>query len=260
MRSRKISCFVISCNEEDRIEACLQSLAGWVDQLIVVDSGSKDRTVEIAEKYADKVYQTDWPGFGPQRNRALAWCEHDWVLSIDADEVLTPELKVEIDQVLAEPDLDANFIKMPWHTYFFGKLLKHGRYSTPQGKLFLKTGASFKDRQVHETLLLPYEKVRVLKSAIIHHSWRSYQHCQEKHVKYACLGAEDKFARGKKASLGFAILRFFTDFIQQYVLRLGFLDGWRGLLMAIVLGQYAFHKYAALATMVADAKAKQVKG
>ena len=85
MRSRKISCFVISCNEEDRIEACLQSLAGWVDQLIVVDSGSKDRTVEIAEKYADKVYQTDWPGFGPQRNRALAWCEHDWVLSIDAE-------------------------------------------------------------------------------------------------------------------------------------------------------------------------------
>ncbi|MFT7195277.1 MAG: glycosyltransferase involved in cell wall biosynthesis, partial [Rheinheimera aquimaris] len=82
MRSRKISCFVICCNEEDRIEACLQSLTGWVDQLIVVDSGSIDNTVAIAERYADKVYQTDWPGFGPQRNRALAWCEHDWVLSI----------------------------------------------------------------------------------------------------------------------------------------------------------------------------------
>ena len=106
-------------------------------------------------------------------------------------------------------------------------------------------------------MLLPYEKVRVLRSPIIHNSWRSYQHCQEKHIKYACLGAKDKFARGKKASLAYAILRFFTDFLQQYVLRLGFLDGWRGLLMAIVLGQYAFHKYAALATMVANAKANK---
>ncbi|WP_337842713.1 glycosyltransferase family 2 protein [Rheinheimera sp.] len=259
MARRKISCFVICCNEEDRIEACLKPLKGWVDQLIVLDSGSKDRTVEIARQYADTVYQTDWPGFGPQRNRALAYCEHDWVLSIDADEIITEPLKAEIDAVLSEPDLKANFIKMPWHTYFFGKLLKRGRYSTPQGKLFLKTGAAFKDRQVHETLLLPYENIRVLKGAIIHHSWRSYLHCQEKHLKYAWLGAEDKFACGKSANLGFAVLRFFTDFIQQYLLRGGFLDGWRGLLMAIVLAQYAFHKYAALTTLVAEAKAHKAK-
>lgn len=257
MRSRKISCFVICCNEADRIEQCLAPLAGWVDQLIVLDSGSKDDTAELARKYTEEVYITDWPGFGPQRNRALTYCQHDWVLTIDADEVITPELKAEIDKVLSEPDLDANFIKMPWHTYFFGKLLKHGRYSSPQGKLFLKTGASFKNRQVHETLLLPEEKVRVLKSPIIHYSWRSYQHCQEKHLKYACLGAEDKFAKGKKASLAYAVLRSGTDFIQQYLLRGGFLDGWRGFLMAIILSQYAFHKYAALATMIAQQKAEQ---
>lgn len=256
MRTRKISCFVIACNEEDRIERCLRSLAGWVDQLIVLDSGSKDKTVAIAEKYADKVYQTDWPGFGPQRNRALGWCEHEWVLNIDADEVMTEALKAEIDQVLSEPVLDVNLIKIPWHTYFFGQLLKHGRYSSPQGKLFLKTGVSFKNRQVHETLIIPDEKSRTLKSSIIHHSWRSYHHAQEKHLKYACLLAEEKFAKGKRASLAFAVLRFFTDFLQQYVLHLGFLDGWRGFLMALILGQYGFHKYAALVTLEAEHKAK----
>ncbi|MFC4654181.1 MULTISPECIES: glycosyltransferase family 2 protein [Rheinheimera] len=256
-RTRKISCFVIACNEEDRIERCLKSLAGWVDQLIVLDSGSKDRTIEIAERYADTVYQTDWPGFGPQRNRALSYCEHEWVLNIDADEVMTDGLKAEIDRVLSEPDLDVNLVKIPWHTYFFGKLLKHGRYSSPQGKLFLKQGVSFKNRQVHETLLIPNEKSRVLKSAIIHHSWRSYQHCQEKHLKYACLLAEEKFAKGKRSSLAFAVLRFFTDFLQQYLLHGGILDGWRGFLMALVLAQYGFHKYAALVTLQADAEAKR---
>jgi len=259
MRTRKISCFVICCNEEDRIGACLESLAGWADQLIVVDSGSKDKTVEIARQYTDEVHQTDWPGFGPQRNRALAWCEHDWVMTVDADEVLTPELKDEIDQVLSEPDLDANFIKMPWHTYFFGRLLKHGRYSAPQGKLFHKEGAHFKHRQVHETIVLPYVKTRNLKSPILHYSWRSFRHCQEKHVQYASLGAEDKFQRGKKSGLAYAVLRFFTDFIQQFFLRGGFLDGWRGFLMAIVLGQYAFNKYATLATLVAEKKAANNK-
>ncbi|MEL0306779.1 MAG: glycosyltransferase family 2 protein, partial [Halieaceae bacterium] len=108
---RPISCFVITCNEADRIEQCLQSVAGWVDELLVVDSGSTDSTLEIARKYADRVYETDWPGFGPQRNRALDWCEHDWVLSLDADEVVTEALRHEVDTVLSEPNLSANFIK-----------------------------------------------------------------------------------------------------------------------------------------------------
>lgn len=255
MRTRKLSCFVICCNEADRIERCLAPLSGWVDQLVVLDSGSKDGTADIARRYTDQVHITDWPGYGPQRNRALALCEHDWVLNIDADEVTTPQLMAEIDRVLSEPDLDATLITIPWHTYLFGRPLKRGRYSTPQGKLFLKTGASFKQRQVHETLLMPEKRVRVLKSALIHHSWRSYQHVQEKHLKYACLLAEEKAAKGKNASIYYAILRFFTDFLQQYLLRGGLLDGWRGLLMAIILGQYGFHKYAALAALTAEKKA-----
>lgn len=246
MRTRKLSCFVIACNEADRIEQCLAPLSGWVDQLIVLDSGSKDNTAELARKYTDQVHVTDWPGYGPQRNRALKLCEHEWVLNIDADEVMTDALKAEIDAVLSEPELDATLINIPWHTYLFGKPLKHGRYSSPQGKLFFKPGAQFKDRQVHETLLMPNKKQRRLKSALIHHSWRNYQHIQEKHLKYACLLAEEKFAKGKTSTLSYAVLRYFTDFLQQYVFSLGFLDGWRGFLMAMILGQYAFDKYAAL--------------
>ena len=249
MTRRKISCFVIACNEADRIEACLASVSGWVDQLIVLDSGSTDGTVEIAQKYADKVYQTDWPGYGPQRNRALGYCDYDWVLSLDADEVLTSELKQDIDDVLSEESLSATFIKFPWHTYLFGKPLKHGRYSTPQGKLFLKTGAQFKDRSVHETLLLPEYNVRTLKGALLHYSWRDYQHVQEKHLKYGVLGAQEKAKNGKSSSIYYAFFRSIVDFLQQYILRLGFLDGKRGLLMAIILSQYAFHKYAALWTI-----------
>ena len=254
MNRRKISCFVICCNEADRIEACLASLHGWVDQLIVLDSGSTDGTVEIAEKYADTVFNTDWPGYGPQRNRALSKCEHDWVLNIDADEVMTDALKAEIDQVLSQDKLDATLIKFPWHTYLFGKPLKHGRYSTPQGKLFLKTGVQFKDRSVHETLIMPNEVVKTLKAPLLHYSWRNYQHVMDKHLKYGVLGAGEKAKKGKRTSLAYAVLRFVTDFLQQYILRGGFLDGSRGFMMAVILGQYAFHKYAAL---WADQKSKQ---
>lgn len=249
MQRRKISCFLIVCNEADRIEASLKPLQGWVDQLIVLDSGSTDGTVEIAQKYADKVYQTDWPGYGPQRNRALGYCEHDWVLTLDADEVVTEELKKDVDSVLSEPDLKANFIKFPWHTYLFGKPLKYGRYSTPQGKLFLKTGAQFKDRSVHETLLMPEYRVRTLKGALLHYSWRDYRHVMDKHLNYGVLGAEEKASNGKKGTVIYAFVRSIVDFLQQYILRLGFLDGQRGLLMAVILSQYAFHKYAALWTI-----------
>ena len=246
---RQLSCFVIAKNEGDRIERCLKSLHGWVDQLIVLDSGSTDGTVGIAKKYADEVIETDWPGYGVQRNRALTYCKHDWVLNIDADEEVTPALRDEIVAVLSSEHLSANFIKCPWHTVFLGSVLKHGRYSTPQGKLFLKHGAKFKEASVHESLILEKEQVLVLKSPLLHYSWRNYKHAIDKHVQYAVLSAKDKFSRGKKASLGYACLRFFTDFLQQYVLRGGFLDGRAGLMMAIILAQYGFHKYAALWAM-----------
>ena len=246
---RQISCFVIVFNEAERIERCLQSVAPWVDQLVILDSGSVDGTTDICRRFTDEVYSTDWPGFGAQRNRALKLCRHEWVLNIDADEVVPLGLRTEIETLMRREMIDFNLVKIPWHTVLFGKRLKFGRYSTPQGKLFLKEGAQFKQRSVHETLLIPSEHSLTLTSGLDHYSWRDYKHLVSKHIEYAALSASDKYAAGKSSNLIYAYLRLVTDFLQQYVLRLGFLDGWRGLLMAGVLGQYAFHKYACLWSM-----------
>jgi len=249
MRKHKLSCFLIVCNEGDRLDRCLEGLAGWVDQLVLLDSGSSDNTVEIAKRYSTEVHCTDWPGFGAQRNRALTYCQHEWVLNIDADEEVTESLKAEIDDFLNRDAIEETLVKIPWQTILFGKPVNFGRYASPQGKLFLKEGARFKDAAVHETLILPSEKVLRLKAKLRHYSWRDYRHLQEKHVQYAALSAADKFKSGKRSSLPYATLRFFTDFTQQYLLRLGCLDGWRGFLLAIVLAQYAFNKYAGLVVL-----------
>jgi len=248
-RKTTLSVFVICKDEADRIEPCLKSVAGWADEVIVLDSGSTDGTVDIARTYADKLVQTDWPGYGPQRNRALQHVGGDWVFSLDADERLTPALRDEIDEWLDRPGMDCTMLKMPWRTWFLGKPLRFGRYSTPQGKLFKREGAVYRDHQVHESLIMPVRKDGFLRSRLEHYSWRSYAHAQEKHLKYACYLAQQKHAQGHRGTLIFATLRFFTDFFQQFVLRGGFLDGWRGFLMAVLLGQYAFHKYAVLATL-----------
>lgn len=252
-RRTTLSVMMIVRDEADRIEACLQSVAGWASEIVVLDSGSTDGTTDIVRRYTDKLWVTDWPGYGPQRNRALDHCGGEWVLSIDADEVVTPELRDEIDRVLDEPGRDFTVLKMPWKTYFFGRPLKYGRYTSPQAKLFLREGVRYREHQVHESLLMPRRKDRVLKAPLEHYSWRSYQHVQEKHLKYGCLLAEQKFAKGHRGNLAYAALRFVTDFLQQYLLRGGFLDGSRGFLMAVILGQYAFHKYAALWALGADA-------
>ncbi len=249
---RRLSVFLIVKNEADRIDDCLKSVCGWADQVVVLDSGSTDGTVEIARRNGATVHQTDWPGFSAQRNRALGLVDGEWVMSIDADERLTPALRAEIDVALSDPKLDATLIKMPWKTYFCGKPLRYGRYTSPQGKLFRREGAHYSTRPVHEQLLLPERRILNLKSDLIHHSWRSYAHAQEKHLQYAVLLAQHKHAQGKTAGLAYASVRFFTDFLQQYLLRLCILDGWRGFLMSVILGQYAFHKYAALRAMRED--------
>ncbi|TDU26758.1 glycosyltransferase involved in cell wall biosynthesis [Panacagrimonas perspica] len=246
-RAFTLSVVMICRDEEDRIERALQSVQGWADEIIVLDSGSRDATVEIARRYTAKVWVTDWPGYGPQRNRAIGKASGDWILSLDADERVTPELRDEIDACLSNPDLEYNVLKMPWRTYFCGAPLRFGRFSTPQTRMFRREGASYRNLQVHESLEMPDKRVGVLKSSLEHHSWRDYHHAQEKHLLYACLLAEQKYAEGQRSSLLYASSRLVFDFLVQYIGRLCVLDGWRGFLISVILAQYAFHKYAALA-------------
>jgi glycosyltransferase involved in cell wall biosynthesis len=256
-RACTISVIVICKDEEDRIEAALRSVHGWADEILVLDSGSRDATIEIARRYTDKVWITDWPGYGPQRNRGIARASGDWVFMLDADERATPELREEIDTLLSRPDLDANVLQMPWRTYFCNRPLRFGRFSTPQTRMFRRAGAAYRNLQVHESVVVPDRRVAVLRSALEHHSWRDYHHAQEKHLRYACLLAEQKFAQGQRSSMLYASSRLLFDFLMQYFGRLCVLDGWRGFLVSVILAQYAFHKYAALAMLQNGAPAMQ---
>ena len=243
---RSLAAMIICCNEADRIEACLQSLADWVDEIVVFDSGSTDATVAIARRYTDKVWITDWPGYGPQRNRALARIDSDWVLYIDADERVTPELRAEIDKALSAPQLDITLFRIPWRTYLLGGVLRNGRYATPQNRLFKRQGARFREHQVHEQVVLPERRVATLRQRLEHHSWRDYPHLLRKHRRYAALLAQHKYEQGKRSNMAYAWLRLCTDFVQQYLLRGSVLDGWRGLLIAATLARYAYWKQADL--------------
>lgn len=240
-----LSVIVITKNEHDRIARCLQSVHGWVDEIILFDSGSTDDTVAIAKKFTDKIWNTDWPGYGPQKQRALEKSTCDWVLSIDADEVVTAELRDEICDLLSgQPKNDA--YRIPWGVMLLDRQLKYGRSARSPLRLFRREGAHFSDALVHETVVTRSGKNGKLRGKLLHYSNRDYRHALEKSQLYACLWAQQKFAVGKRTGLLAAVLHGGWMFVHVYIFRLGFFDGSRGLMMASLYGQYTFNKYAAL--------------
>ncbi len=249
---------MICKDEADRIEPALQSVSGWADEIVVFDSGSTDATPQIVRRYTDRLTITDWPGYGQQRQRCLAAARGDWVLTLDADERVTPALRLEIDTLLAgEPGNYAYQVR--WRTWLFGKPLRFaGRFAAPQTRLYPRLNVRFPPLAVHETPELSTDGFRQLQGRIEHLSFRDYRQLAEKQLDYGCLLAEGKAGAGKRASMPQALLRSAWEFISQYLLRGLVFEGGRGLLLASVLAQYAFHKYAALyVSGLASAKSKQ---
>lgn len=237
---------MICRDEADRIEAALQSVAGWADEIVVFDSGSTDGTPEIVRRYTELLFITDWPGFGVQRQRCLEAATGEWVLTLDADERLTPELRTEIDSLLAGRPGNVAFT-MRWRTWLFGRPLRFaGRFDAAQTRLYPRASVRFPPWPVHETPELSVDAVRGLKGRIEHDSFRDYRQLAGKHLDYGCLLAEGKRRAGKRASMPQALLRAGWEFLSQYLFRGLVFEGGRGLLLASVLAQYAFHKYAAL--------------
>lgn len=248
-RKVKVSATIITKNEEDHMVDCLKSARLVADEIIVLDSGSTDRTVELARQYADIVEVTDWPGFGIQKQRALDKATGDWVLSLDADERITPMLAKEINHHLAAPDADA--YKLPWAVTIYGTRLDFGRSGRAPLRLFRREGVSFSDALVHERILIPEgRKTRTLRGRMTHYTHRDFGHSLEKSAKYAWLGSLEKHRKGKKTrTMIYPTLRGLMTFVQVYFVRFGFLDGAVGYLTAVTYAQVTFNKYAGLWTL-----------
>ncbi|MFA5405164.1 MAG: glycosyltransferase family 2 protein [Ignavibacteria bacterium] len=219
---------IICKNEEDNIRGCLESVK-WVEEIILVDSFSNDKTIEIAKEYTDNIFQEEWKGYAKQREFALSKVSKKWVFPLDADERCSPELKDEILSVI-KSDKDISGYRIPRKNYFLGKWIKHcGWYPGYQTRLFLKEKAVVADRLVHEG----YEikgGIGFLKSDILHYTVTSISDYMRKVNHYSSLQAIEK-SKKKRIKLYDILLRPTAAFIQSYFLKKGFLDGIYGLMV-----------------------------
>ena len=237
---QSISVIIITLNESLKIQACLESVK-WADEIIIVDSGSIDNTVEICKKYTDNVHVMDWPGFGPQKNRALAHVTCDWVLSIDADEYVTPKLKEEIQRVIDNNNFE--IYDIPRLSSFCGKYLHHGGWRPDYvTRLFKRKSASFSSDLVHERLVFEAKK-RKLKESLTHTSIDDLDSMLSKVNAYSTAGTQRILDKGKQVGLFSALSHGFWIFFRTYFLRLGFLDGKEGFIMAVSAGENTYYRY-----------------
>jgi glycosyltransferase involved in cell wall biosynthesis len=244
---RPVTAVVISFNERDRIAACLESLA-WADEIVVVDSGSTDGTREIARGYTPRVLEIPWKGFGPQKQAAVDLASHDMIFSLDCDERATPELAVEIMEVLRRSGIPPAF-SVPRRTFLGDKEIRHSGWVPDRTvRLFDRRQARFSNSAVHERVLVSGETA-LLEHPILHHSFGGFSDILLKMNRYTDLSAREMFESGRKCRLSDLTVRPFFAFAKSYVLRLGFLDGVEGLEIAVAVGLHVFAKYIKLREM-----------
>ncbi|MDO8310827.1 MAG: glycosyltransferase family 2 protein, partial [Sideroxyarcus sp.] len=209
-----LSVILITKNEAANIRPCLESVV-WADEIIVVDSGSMDDTVALAREMGAQVYvHADWPGFGPQKNRALAYASKDWVFSIDADERVTPELRAEIEQAMHEVEADGYFC--PRLSQFCGTFIHHsGWYPDYVLRLFKRSAGRFSDSLVHESVVLTGSTAK-LKTPLLHYSYLTMDDVERKETHYSDAAAQQMFHAGKRAGWGRATLSAGWAFVRTY--------------------------------------------
>lgn len=261
MSSRKkhsLSVCVITKNEADRIRKCLDSVKSLADEIVILDSGSTDNTVEVVKEYTDKVWVTDWPGFGIQKQRCLEKASMDWVLFIDADESLDETAQQALLNMLNQDSIDEVAFKIKWGVVRHGKLLRFGRSGRSPMRLFIREGSHFTSDHVHEKVVPPKGKISQLPGLLYHYTVRDYGEALAKNVKYGWLGSQKYFEKGKRnRSLLVVALRAIWTFFQIYILRGGFLDGRIGLLVAFDYMQTNFAKHAGLWVLTREEKLRK---
>lgn len=244
-----ITCIVLTLNEEENIGPCLETLR-WADELLVVDSFSQDRTVEIAKAHGARVHQRPFRDYADQRNAALELASHDWVLFVDADERVTPELAAEIQQVLAEvsgqQDAPVGYW-IPRRNYIFGKWIRHtGWYPDHQLRLMRRSRARYDPaRAVHELVILDGPASR-LEHPFVHYNYATLGEFIARQNRYSDYDAHTMFAEGTRARPHNFILQPAREFRRRYFTLQGYKDGWHGLLLSLLMAWYELVKYAKL--------------
>lgn len=239
----KLSVIIITKNEAHNIRRCLESVR-WADEIVLLDSGSTDGTQDIAREYGAIVHDTDWPGFGAQKNRALELATGEWVLSLDADEWLSDQLQQNVRHAIAQAARCA--YKILRRTYFCGKLIRFGDWRNDRPlRLFPRVQASFSEDIIHERVVTQLP-VKNLEGIMLHDSYQTLEQVVATMNRYSSLGAEQSLQRNKSAGILGALWRGFWRFFRGYFLRLGFLDGAAGFMLAIYNGECSFYRYAKL--------------
>jgi len=240
-----LSLVVITYNEENNLDRCLASVAGLVSEIVVVDSNSTDGTAAIAKKYGARVIERAFDGYAQQKNFATAQACNDWILSLDADEQLTPELTASIRQTLVTPG--HSVYKMARLTNYCGKWIKHcGWYPDYQVRLYNRTKGSWQELKVHEYWKLAEGNgtMGVLDGDLLHYSFTSIEQHKRKIERYTDLAAEAAVEKGKKGSLLKVVFSPAWHFISEYFFRLGFLDGYYGWVICRLSAKSAYLKYS----------------
>ncbi len=238
-----LSVILITRNEEANLADCLASLEGIAQQIVVVDTNSVDSTLEIAKNYGAVISQpADWPGFGPQKNRALDLATGEWVLSLDADERLTPALRSEILTAIHH-SAHVDCFAIPRLSWYCGRFIRHSGWSPDYvDRLFKRGTARFSDDLVHERLI-PAGQVAKLENPMLHFSFMNFSQVLQKIDRYSTASAEQAFMKGRRSNPLKAILHGLWAFIRTYFIRAGFLDGYQGLALALSNAEGSYYRY-----------------
>jgi len=241
MELDKIGVYIICYNEEKSIRNSLESVK-WADEIIIVDSGSNDKTVEICKEYTDKIYFKEFKGFGEQKNYAKSLITKEWALNLDADEVISRELLIELTNL--EISNGVNGFCIPRRNYYIGKAIKRcGWYPDYKLRLHRSKEGKWKDVLVHESYIVEGQ-VRYLQNPILHYTYDSVSKHIEKINIYAKYGAEMIVRRNKRIYMWHMILVPLGTFIKKYIVQLGILEGYRGILISCLESYSSMLKYA----------------
>ena len=250
-RSPSLTVVIVAKNEARNITECVAS-ASFADEVVVLDSGSTDPTAALAARAGARVVQTDWPGYGPQVARGFRLATTDWVLSLDADERIGAELRGEILAAIRSPDFDG--YRIPRLSEFCGRFIQHSGWRPDRTlRLGRRHLAGFTDHFLHAHMTLD-GRIGELRQSIVHYSYPDLHDVLEKLDRYSTGHARDLFAAGHRSGVGKAVVRGVFAFIRSYVLRLGFLDGQHGLMLAIYNAEYTYYKYLKLKFLQSPAR------